>query len=118
MLPKAHRIAAHNDFEIIMRRGNTLDNGYVRFFWMPNALAKNRFGFLIKTRVFRHAVQRNQWKRVVRDLVQPFLNPKTSNTGYDCAMLLYKFPNIASTRTAWQQPICDLLARAGIINHV
>ncbi len=116
MLPKAHRISAHHDLGIVMRRGNRCDNGYVRLFWVPNILAKNRFGVLIKTHVFRHAVQRNQWKRVVREVVGSFLKPDSA--GYDSVILLYKIPPLTFTRAQWRQPICDLLMRAGIINHV
>jgi len=70
VLSKPNRLKKSNDFRKVLNRGKKTSEGLIVLKWMPNGLAKSRFGFIISKKVSKKSVIRNQIRRKLQASVK------------------------------------------------
>lgn len=98
------------DFERVMRRGMRRDAQCVRMYWHRDSETKNRFGLTIKNGALKRAVDRNRWKRLVREIVRK--SGFTQGKGFSVIFFLSRQPKMDLSMAAWEPLILDLLRAA------
>lgn len=86
MLRQALRLRQQKDFDRLRRSGQVARHPALLLSYGPNALAYNRYGFIVGKRISRTAVGRNRLKRQLRAgvrLVHSHLRP-----GYDLVFIV------------------------------
>ena len=95
------------DFERVMRRGARRDADAVRMYWQREPEKNNRFGLTIKNGTLKRAVDRNKWKRLVRETVRK--SGFTHGKGLSVVFFLSRQPKIELSMAQWEPVILELL---------
>lgn len=107
----ASRVLSRAQFSRILRTGSRTTAGPVRAYWLHISGVANAFGLTIKNGTLGRAVDRNRWKRIMREIVRStgFLK------GNGCAIVFVLFakPDRALTRAAWDPLVSGILDTAG-----
>lgn len=86
MLKRKFRISKKEQIANILKNGQVIKEDSFKIFFIKNNLQITRFGILIKKNVYKKAVSRNRFKRVVSEILR--LNINRFKTGYDVLVLL------------------------------
>lgn len=95
-LRKAEKLLTSPQFDRVFKQGRSAGNKRLVIHWLENGLGRPRLGLVVSRR-FGGAVQRNTWKRRVRELfrlnkgkigaldivVLPSKKPEAQKAGYD-----------------------------------
>ncbi len=73
MLAQKYRLSKEKDINRVFRNKNTLFGKSVVLNWSPNQLTNSRFAFVVSNKTFTKAVDRNYYKRVLRDIIQQLI---------------------------------------------
>jgi len=66
-LSKEEKILSNRDFDRIYKEGKSRRKGTITVRFLPNNLEFSRLGIAVSKKVFRHAVERNRIKRLIRE---------------------------------------------------
>lgn len=83
--PRTRKVVSSQDFKKIIYKGIKISSQCITFFFLPNALSKNRFGFSVPKRI-APATQRNKIKRILRECVRK--NGEMTKGGIDGIFLV------------------------------
>ena len=106
------RTLGRKDVMSILRRGFRTEQGALRLYWRPvPGNLSNAFSLSIKTGALKRAVDRNRWKRVVRESVRSsgYLGAK----GFEAVFMLIRPPSAELSLREWKPVVTDLLRAAG-----
>lgn len=65
--PRTHRLLSKAEFKNIFDQAHKINQKYLLALFKPNQKANARLGLIVGKRVAKHAVTRNQIKRVIRE---------------------------------------------------
>lgn len=88
MLKKDFRITENKDFQIVLKNGRFVHTGNFLLKYIKNTLTNSRFGFIVSTKTFKRAVDRNLVKRRLRETIR--LNLGSIKDGYDIVFIIKK----------------------------
>lgn len=109
-LRKEEKLLAKPQFDAVFDNGRSAGNKRLVMHWLANELGYPRLGLVVSTR-FGNAVQRNRFKRRVREI---FRTHKREIGGYDIVVLPAKRPEARdSTFDELADSFLKLLARMG-----
>ena len=86
MLKRRFRISKKEQITNILKNGQVIEDSGFKIFFLKNNLQITRFGILIKKNIYKKAVLRNRFKRVVSEILR--LNIDQFKIGYDILILL------------------------------
>ncbi len=100
------------DIESILRRGSRTEKEALRLYWRASSdNSPSVFSLSIKSGVLKRAVDRNRWKRVVREAVRASGYQQTR--GLVSVFVLIRVPTIELSLAAWKPIVQTLLHAAG-----
>ena len=70
MLAKKNRLTKDRDFDLVFKKGRTIDGKFVFFKLGKNDLQISRFGFIIGKKISKKAAVRNKIKRMLREIIK------------------------------------------------
>lgn len=73
MLPRENRLKRKKDFKKVFQKGKSVKGNFLLLKKTENELGVSRFGFIVSSKVFKKAVERNKLKRRLRHIVREFL---------------------------------------------
>lgn len=86
MLKRKFRISKKEQIVNILRNGQVIESTNFKIVFIENGLQITRFGILIKKNVYKKAVLRNKFKRIVSEILR--LNIERFKAGYDILIVL------------------------------
>ncbi len=87
MLPKKNRLVKKNDFERILKFG---DSFFIRILGarvLGNRAGGTRVGFIVSNKIAKKANKRNRLKRRLREIIRLKLKEKKIKPGYDFVLI-------------------------------
>lgn len=99
---REHRITKSNEISFILRSGVSVDADWLTLCVYKRKIKAaernkvnniNRLGIVIKRRVFKGAIERNRFKRVVREFFRITVGQK--NNGMDYVLVAQKRPELS-----------------------
>ena len=112
MLKKAFRITENKDFQIVLKNGRFVHTGSFLLKYSKNTLINSRFGFIVSTKTFKRAVDRNLAKRRFREVIR--LNLDSIKEGYDIVFIIKKPALVAGYRDL-ERDILNTLEKSRLI---
>jgi len=109
---KRDRILKTGDFRKVYKKGLSLKEGTLLFYYLPNKLEHNRLGISIGSRYIKSAVTRNKIKRTLREVFRK--NKITGGAGNDIVVVLKKEPGTKELYKNMEQAFLSLIKRAKI----
>jgi len=111
-LNRALRLRKSSEFQRVRQQGRSITSRLLILAWTPNDVAQLRIGFVVSKRISKHAVDRNYLKRLLAEVIRPFL-PELS-PGWDI-VLSARRDMLAADFYAIEQDIPVLLRRARLL---
>lgn len=87
-LPRQNRLAKKKDFDNVFKEGKTVKGSFLFIKYVRSDITVPRFGFIVPTKVFRKAVDRNRIKRVLSEVIRGYL--KSVNDPQDVVIMVKK----------------------------
>jgi len=81
MLKKTNRLLLKNDFDAVWKKGRPSYDKIIGVKALSSGLKKNRFGIMVGLKFSKKAVERNQIKRRLREIIQA--EEKNLKKGFD-----------------------------------
>jgi len=88
MLPFKNRLTKRKDFERVQKSGQFFSEANIALKMAQNGLPETRVGFVVGMKFAKKAVERNQAKRQLRDILQKSL-PQIKG-GFDVVVMIRK----------------------------
>ena len=111
-LNRAVRLRKNSDFQRVKQQGHSIVSPLLVLAWMPNGVAGTRVGFVVSKRFAKHAVDRNQMKRLLSEAMRGLL-PRLPG-GLDIVVSARQKANTANLRIL-EQDIVTLLRKARLL---
>lgn len=70
MLPKKNRLTKRKDFDLILKKGKAIKEGFLFFKFLPKKNGDSRFGIIVSKKISKKATVRNKLKRRIRALLR------------------------------------------------
>lgn len=112
MLKKDFRITENKDFQIVLKNGRFIHTGNFLLKYIKNNLINSRFGFVVSTKTFKRAVDRNLVKRRLRETIR--LNLDSIKEGYDVVFIIKK-PALGVKYGDLEKGVLNALEKSGLI---
>ncbi len=100
------------DVESVLRRGLRTERGPMRLYWRTvSGDLPSTFSLSIKSGSLKRAVDRNRWKRIVREAVRS--SGYLRSRGFEAVFILTRSPDIELSFDEWEPVVVALLHTAG-----
>ncbi len=88
MLAKQYRLSKEKDINRVFKNKSTLFGKSVILNWTTNQSTNSRFAFVVSNKTFAKAVDRNYYKRILRDIIYQLI--KDIPTNLDIVLVIKK----------------------------
>jgi ribonuclease P protein component len=112
MLSRGYRLAGQRDLQTLLRTGKRFTDGSTDLFVRRNRLPHSRFGCGLRSGVYRRAVDRNRWKRVMRAVIRRQWDRMLP--GFDL-FAIARSPAVPCSVSTCEAPVLALLKQAGVL---
>ena len=79
-LSKKYRLVSRSDFDKVFKEGKAVKGSFLFIKWLANEQGFPRFGFVVPKKVYSGAVDRNRLKRVLSEIVNPYVKNNLANS--------------------------------------
>ena len=111
-LSRAVRLRKNSEFQRVKQQGHSIVSPLLVLAWMPNDVARTRVGFVVSKRIAKHAVDRNNIKRLLSEAMRGLLPGLPG--GIDIVVSARQKANTANLRVL-EQDLVTLLRRAKLL---
>jgi ribonuclease P protein component len=113
MLPFKNRLTRRRDFEKVQKIGQFFSEANIAIKMAKNDLPETRIGFVVGMKFAKKAVERNQAKRMLRDLFQR--NLQQIKKGFDVVVMIRKREGEKIRPSKLSANIVSVLQKSGLI---
>lgn len=110
---KSDKILKTGDFRKVYKKGLSVKEGTLLFYYLENRQRRNRLGISISSRNIRSAVARNRIKRILREVFRK--NKKNTSNGYDIVVVIKRYPGEEKIYKNIEQAFLYFTRKVGIL---
>ena len=114
MLPFKNRLTRRKDHEQVQKLGVFVSLNNIAIKFIEQDLKETRIGIVVGLKYSKKAVERNQVKRIIRDIVQPEL--KNIKKGVDIVIMARKREDEKTKSINFKKNILEALIKGQLIN--
>jgi len=116
MLPFKNRLTKRKDFEKVQKIGQFFSEENIAIKFLPNDLPETRMGFIVGMKYSKKAVERNQTKRLLRDMFQKRLSG--IKKGYDVAVIIRRREGEKIKKEKLEKSAEQVLIKSGLASKI
>ena len=116
MLPFKNRLTRKKDHEKVQKLGSFVSLNNIAIKVLENDLKETRVGIVVGLKYSKKAVERNQVKRIIRDIIQPEL--KNIKKGVDVVIMARKRDEEKTKSINFKKNILEALVKGQLLNSI
>ena len=116
MLPFKNRLTRKKDHEKVQKLGNFISLNNIAIKVIENDLKETRVGIIVGLKYSKKAVERNQVKRIIREIIQPEL--KNLKKGVDIVVMARKREEEKTRSINFKKNILEALTKGALLTNI
>ncbi len=88
MLSRKYKLKKDNDFKKVFKQGKNYQQEFIKIKVLKNNLTISRFGFIVGLKISKKAIQRNEIKRRLEEIVRLKLPISSLKPGFDIVVMV------------------------------
>lgn len=113
MLPFKNRLTRKKDHEKVQKLGNFISLNNIAIKVLENDLKETRVGIIVGLKYSKKAVERNQVKRIIREIIQPEI--KKMKKGVDVVIMARKREEEKTRSINFKKNIMEALEKGQLL---